>query len=403
MTPAEESTEAPGTGQQELLIAVLQLIGSIAGIATVLGGLAFLVGLLVVTQHDEMLGIVSTTSTSTYIRHGALFLPRAASASLLWMLSAARNEEVLSRVRAGIPVVGCVAVVVWAIRSIRGFDVPATRSRPFAASTGFIVLRGALNCLVILLVVRSLEAYLAPLDQVNSRLLTSSRSASRDTLERRTSLREPTAGGLGKSPSDSVYAILHSPDPQQVATSEFAWRFVFALGALLLLGLLARLAPRRKSRSPRRVELTLFSGISAESPDLHSSIGYWDSMVLRPLAYLLVTLLVVNLPAVYGVLMLPFDLPCVSLPDQSKANSRDAQEYITVGRVQAYPEGRLVGDIAGDEKSLVIWRGIDATKTRPKGYLLQFVPRDSVKWLLLTSCATGSIRKSIIPPADTVP
>src|SRR5947207_8687741 len=59
---------------------VLEVAGPIAGASAVFTALAFGVGYLAAKQHDQTLGIISTTSYSHYVRTGVEFVPRSLAA-----------------------------------------------------------------------------------------------------------------------------------------------------------------------------------------------------------------------------------------------------------------------------------------------------------------------------------
>ncbi|MDB4874672.1 MAG: hypothetical protein JWM41_1118 [Gemmatimonadetes bacterium] len=371
------SGETPPTGLSlESLSKLAQAIGSLAVAGTVLGALAFGVGYLAVKQHDETLGVISTTSYALYVRTGVEFLPRTLQAMALFLGTSF------------VPVL-ILVLLVTAIAAARAF-VPASTNAGPTTGTGtgtsttmttttttapsrmsrvleaWPLVRTLLVAVLLVGGVAMLSSQLAPLDSINTGLLL-------DTYH-------PEYERFGTEASE-VYGLLHRPAVDSSRLKPGGGHTATATSQLFIK------YGRKAFLTAMFVYLTALVSASKPAtvpppepkPLLRSApLRATQRKVLEPMLMLLCGVMVLSLPLLYGVLCIPTALPCVDLVTPSIKRQKDSEL-----------PARALSDLSGDIKEIVLFRWGD--QAEGQAYTLERVGAQQVTQVNGTRCVEGNM------------
>lgn len=339
--------------QESELAKLLSLLGLLASAGAAVAGATFVIGYLAVKRHDALLGWAGTTSPGSYIRTGIEFVPKAVDSVMQRFGPEAAALDVQLWIAAGLLmlVIGTLAYVF----------APCVRSS-FWWVSGIVII--ALHAALFAWLLAYLPQFMAPTQPQLSNLLFS-------------------LSGPSLSPDShawKVYEALRAREGEAQLRSLFGESL-----AILSLGVAALLLLRRWRRSltastDKQAAGDVEDGSSSITSTGRRAVGSYilavNDWLARPLAWVVVGIMIVHLPAVYGVLGVSNRMPC----------ARVALE----GKKELEPPGYLISDLSvEDVRSVIIYRARE-----PVGYEIEFWPLDTVRSLVGARCP----RPSLIPP-----
>lgn len=351
------------------LVAAAQLLATLAGAGALIGALFFGAGYIAIKQRDTMLGLITTTSKSEYVRTGAVLFPRSINAIVQFLNSGAAFYYWV-----GAAVVIIATVVFGLLRTNDRFQALATDAEKLVSAKReqSVFVAYGLGILLFFVLFGELTA---PLHPINTSLLTSQlrdREVPDSVVAALAQGSDGSEFGLAPGanadglllladssrirdqygPAGDVHVLLHRPQNELDLLTEYGkycmWIVLCAYGALLI----------RKLRW-------------AGSP----TVGFWtiaSDWLVRPIFLVMLMLFGVSLPALYGVLGIPQTFPCVS------GIQLAGEDGLSL------PGGRLLTDVSSEVGQVVLYRW------RSDGYELRFADRAQLSVVTGTACTPAN-------------
>ncbi len=307
----------------ERLKRVAEIVGVVGGMGAAATGVAFGIGYLATKHHDEMLGVPTTTTDyTTYVRTGAIFLTQ----SLHDLVEVIAKSVPPWWVLALVALVTCVGI--WLLSRFG--------QRVITFTSQAVIQRWLLNVAflaVFLGAIAYLPTYFAPLDEGNKSLLFDQRPVQ----------------GEAKAVNDYLRA---EEGEQQL-------HYLYGTQATLVLGLVLAVALLRRWRAR----------IHAQPPSAPLSLL---DRTIPSASYVIVAILVLTIPAIYGVIAMSTSLPCVQLYKGGKGSQP----------TELGDPGYLVSDLSSEKAKVAILRW-DLGKN---SYFVDFHSRDSLLQMEVRYC-----------------
>jgi len=349
---------------------VLEVAVAIAGASAVFAAIAFGVGYLAAKQHDQTLGIISTTSYWHYVRTGIEFVPRSLSAVSIYASMTMWYVAIIALL---------VLIFVWIAYSRSGTNADEAKSKGGTGSARkhqgrmswrLPVVIGLCAVMAVLEIVY-FPRHLAPLRSVNTGLLL-----------------KPWNDKITSSIGDAgvVYELLHM-NPADTAPNRLV-RFAGGKGASVEELLAARygraclavigLAYAVVLLGRWRKRIDAYEKAHGTRRDWSWRVLHgFHGLILRPAIYAMVLLLIVTLPALYGALAMSNALPCVILETPRDSLRKDPTA-----------PSRALTDLSADAKEVVLlaWGQEDGEL-----YALERVKTSDVTRVVGMECETASV------------
>lgn len=355
--PPVENTAPPARTvglSLDAITKIAQTIGSVAVAGTVLAALAFGVGYLAVKQHDELLGVISTTSYLRYVRTGVEFLPRTLQAIGLYLGASV------------VPVL--IALTVVTVVALIRATAPTNTTRVMLTRAFALwpVIRVLLVVALLGIGLEVLSSQLGPLDAINTNLLL---DTYHPEYEHASSEAAEVYGLLHKPAVDSVQLKAAGPHQPSAPTRLLMTYGKKAFRAAIFLYLTVLVVTSTKAVA------------SADDRSRLRTAPLWATQrkVLEPSLLLLCAVMLLSLPPLYGVLAISTELPCVELRTPAVASRRDL-ESVT---------GRALSDMSADVKEIVLFRWGD--ENEDAAYSLERVNTEGITQVIGTRCEDGNV------------
>lgn len=357
-----KSQQASAPAVENALTRTLTTLAAIAGGASAITGMVFVAGYVAVKQHDESLGIITTTASGSYPRTGMEF----------FFTSAAALYEFATRASAG----KRFAILVIAVVTLVWFALAAGKlTKLWSASGASVRASGRLVLHIGLAVVLFgfLPWYLAPMHRRLESMMFVSPAADSVMLTR-----NAFGDGAKAKAVQTIYDLLHAPASEPALIAEYGKRVAVPLLAIAILWLLAR-PPRVHQQPADNAQATFLRSV--------------DRALARPAAILFVVIMLVQLPAAYGVMAMPNRFPCVQVDTGGAAPAAEAPTVQRTARRTPNPPARpidvnyLLSDLSTDATDVTLFkpgRGGDP-------YRVQFYPREKVRSITGLACSRESI------------
>jgi hypothetical protein len=353
---AGESEREATTGTELTLWSIakqlLQFVGIVGGGGGGFAALAFGIGYFATKNHDAMLGLpTTTTSYVTYVRTGALFFPLSLHYLVTSLLPFRWGVLVLAVLVAGISV-----LFRKSLKSIR------KRLRSHERRLQFIMMG---QVVLIMLCAIYLPFHVAPLHPANRGLLFMDH----------------------KPPSDAHYALKIHTLLRKEEGEETLHRFYgYQCSAVIALAYAIILLARWRGAVHETARADAVSGNNAaQTPKGLAGESYLRNVsawLLEPLLYLVVAILVITLPANYGVISLSNDYPCVRL---SVLKSGDAE------KLEPANLGYLLTDLSAEPPEVVVLSRVPGGSMENPKYVHTLFKREAIRKIEVTSCGPTNV------------